>query len=276
LVAAFLPRWAYADDVVRTWTLNPYQSELLHELLERTRPEYGAYEVVPFTEKVSLARATELLIDGRLLNVITQGIGQPRLERDTIPVPFPIDKGLLGYRIGFIDRGNQGNLSRVENLDDMRQLRVGQGRGWGDVRIYEYNRIPVETSPDTPSLFAMLVHGRFDLFPRGINELAPEFAQRSKDYPTLTIDKHVLLHYPFCDAFYVSPSASRLAARLSAGFELIVADGSFNALFAKYYGKLVADLDLRHRVVVDLENPDLPPWVPLGRKELWFDPAHLP
>ncbi|MDB5541277.1 MAG: hypothetical protein JWQ89_3004 [Devosia sp.] len=276
LVATLLPRWAFADDVVRVWTLGDYQSALLHELLERTRPEYGAYEVVPFTEKVSLARATDLLIDGRLLNLITQGIGQPRLEREAIPVQYPIDKGLLGYRVGFIDAGNQEKLSGVKNLDDMRKLRVGQGRGWGDVRIYEFNGIPVETSPDTPSLFPMLVHGRFDLFPRGINEIAPEFTKYSRDYPSLAIEKHVLLHYPFYDAFYVSPAAPHLAKRLSAGFELIVADGSFDALFAKYFGKIVADLHLRNRVVVDMENPDLPPWVPLDRKELWFDPAQLP
>ena len=93
---------------------------------------------------------------------------------------------------------------------------------------------------------------------------------------SLGIDRHLLLHYPFCDALYVSPSASRLAARLSAGFELLVADGSFDALFAKYYGKVVADLDLRHRVVVNLKYPDLPAWVPIDRKELWFDPAYFP
>jgi hypothetical protein len=56
----------------------------------------------------------------------------------------------------------------------------------------------------------------------------------------------------------------------------MVADGSFDALFARHFGKLLANLNLRQRVVIELENPSLPAWVPLKRKELWFDPARLP
>jgi hypothetical protein len=56
----------------------------------------------------------------------------------------------------------------------------------------------------------------------------------------------------------------------------MVADGSFDALFARYFGKLLADLHLRQRVVIELENPFLPAWVPVKRKELWFNPARLP
>ena len=41
----------------------------------------------------------------------------------------------------------------------------------GDVRIYEYERIPVETTYDYESLVSMLLHGRFDLFPAGCGRL---------------------------------------------------------------------------------------------------------
>ena len=288
LMLTFLPHWALADDVVRP--LKPaeqlsqpdvYEFVLLHEVLERTRPDYGAYEEVPFTDTVSLARATQLAIEGHLVNLMVEGVGQPLLEQQMIPVPFPIDKGLLGYRIAFVDQRNQEKLSRVNSLAELRQLRVGQGSGWSDVRIYEHNRIPIETAPSYKwqaggSLFSMLLYGRFDLFPRGLNEIAPEFADFRDRYPDLAIEQHLLLHYPFCTAYYVSPAAPHLAARLSAGLERMVADRSFDTLFAKYYGKVVADLDLRHRVVIELENPFLPGWVPLDRRELWFDPAQLP
>ena len=56
----------------------------------------------------------------------------------------------------------------------------------------------------------------------------------------------------------------------------MVADGSFDVFFARHFRKLLADLNLRQRVVIELENPFLPAWVPLKRKELWFDPARLP
>jgi len=281
---AFPTRWTLADDVVRplrTQELLPnaggvYELALLHEVLERTRPEYGAYEEQPFTEPVSDARAYQLVIEGRLVNLLAAGVGQPPLEREMIPVPFPIDKGLLGWRVSLVDRRSQDRLSRLNSIEELRQFRVGQGSDWADVRIYEYNRIPVETASEFELLFPMLLHGRFDLFPRGLFEVHRELAAYGKRYPDLAIEQHLLLHYPFCDAYYVSRSAPHLAARLNAGLERMAADGSFDALFNKYFGKLLADLNLRQRVVIDLQNPFLPAWVPLGRKDLWFDPTRLP
>jgi hypothetical protein len=189
-----------------------------------------------------------------------------------IPVPFPIDKGLLGYRVALIDRRSQDRLSHVHSIEELRQLRFGQGSDWIDVRIYERERIPIETTADYESLIVMLLYGRFDLFPRGLYEIAPELAAYGERYPNLAVEKHLLLHYPFCRAFYVSRSTPRLAARLTAGLKRMVADGSFDAFFTGHFGKLLSDLDLRQRVVVELENPFLPAWVPLERKELWFDP----
>jgi hypothetical protein len=175
-ILALLPRWAFADDVVRplkTEELLPnagsvYELALLHEVLERTRPDYGAYEEQPFTQSVSDARAYQLVIEGRLVNLLAAGVGQPPLEREMIPVAFPIDKGLLGWRVSSIDRGSQDRLSHVNSVEELRQFRVGQGSDWADVRIYEYNKIPVETATDFELLFPMLLHGRFDLFPRGL------------------------------------------------------------------------------------------------------------
>jgi hypothetical protein len=285
LLLAVLPPCAVADDVVRVATfnwvfrpgaLNAYDFDLLREALERTRPDYGSYEMQPVTDKLSLARLLQLTIEGRWVNVLPTGVGEPVGEREMIPIPFPIDKGLLGYRVALIDRRNQERLSHVHSIEDLRQLRIGQGSGWSDVRVYEHQRIPLETTPDYDSLVLMLLHGRFDLFPRGLYEIAPEFAGYREGYPDLAVEQHLLLHYPFCEAFYVSRSAPRLAARLTAGFERMVADGSFDALFAKHFSKLLADLHLRQRVVIELENPFLPAWVPIKRKELWFDPARQP
>jgi hypothetical protein len=283
---AVLPCGAAADDVVKLVTfprlrpgaINPYELALLHEALERTRRDYGAYEVQPFTENVSIGRAIELAIEGRLVNVVSAGVGQsaPSPERDMIPVAFPIDKGLLGYRVAFINRRSQDRLSRVDSIEELRQLRIGQGSGWGDVRIYEHERIPVETTYDYESLVLMLLHGRFDLFPRGLWEVAPELAEYGTRYPDLAVEQHLLLHYPFFEAFYVSRSTPRLASRLTAGLERMVTDGSFDAFFASHFHRLLADLNLRERLAIELENPFLPAWVPLKRKELWFDPARLP
>lgn len=50
----------------------------------------------------------------------------------------------------------------------------------------------------------------------------------------------------------------------------MVADGSFDALFARYYDKLLAELNLRQRVVIELQNPFLLAWVPLERSSRHF------
>jgi hypothetical protein len=192
-----------------------------------------------------------------------------------IPVPFPIDKGLLGYRVALIDGRSKGRISHIHSLEDLRHLRVGQGSDWIDTRIYVHEQIPIETTADYESLVLMLLHGRFDLFPRGLYEIDPEFAAYADRYPVLAVDKHLLLHYSFCWAFYVSPSSPRLAARLTAGLERMLVDGSFNVFFARQFGKMLPDLHLRQRVVIELENPFLPAWVPVKRKELWFDPKGL-
>jgi hypothetical protein len=283
LMLAVLPPPAVADDVVRIvkyaqlrpGAVTDYDVALLQEVLERTRPDYGGYKLRTFTENVSNARAIQMAIEGNLVNVLTLGVGQPVPERELIPVPFAIDKGLLGYRVALIDRRSQDRLSRVLHIEDLRQLRVGQGSDWIDVRIYERERIPIETTADYESLIVMLLHGRFDLFPRGLYEIAPEIAAYRERYPNLAVEKHLLLHYPFCRAFYVSRSAPRLAARLTAGLERMAADGSFDVFFTRHFGKLLADLKLRSRIVIELENPFLPAWVPLNRKELWFDPKWL-
>jgi hypothetical protein len=280
LMLAVLPRWAVAEDVVRPLTFgyinDTYELVLLHEALELTRPDYGDYETQPYTEKLSLPRAIQLAIEGRLVNVLTAGVGEPAPEREMIPVPFPLDKGLLGYRVALIDRHSQDRLSHINSIEDLRRMRIGQGIGWGDLPIYEHEGIQVETTTDYDLLTVMLLHGRFDLYPRGLYEIAPEMAERGERYPDLAVEQHLLLHYPYCEAFYVSRSAPRLAARLTAGLERMRADGSFDALFARHFGKLFANLHLRQRVVIELENPSLPAWVPIKRKELWFNPARLP
>jgi hypothetical protein len=131
LMLASLPQWALADDVVRPiksegilpWATSAYELALLHEGLERTRPDYGGYAEQPFIEDVSNARAIQLAIEGRLVKLYPAGVGQPAPEREMIPVPFPIDKGLLGYRVSLIDRRSQDRLSRVHSMEGLRQLR---------------------------------------------------------------------------------------------------------------------------------------------------------
>ncbi len=254
---------------------NQYPFELLDEVLKRTIPEWGHYVEQPFTEPISVARAHQEALKGELLNILVSDVGQKLLDEGMIPVPFPIDKGLLGYRVSLIDRRSRQRIAAVTSVEQLRSLRVGQGSNWGDVRIFEHNRVPVQTAATYESLFPMLLGGRFDLFPRSAIEVALELAEYGRRYPELAIDQHLLIRYPYAQCFYVSKSEPRLAARVAAGLDRMAKDGSFDALFDKYFAKSLRSLRLGQRVVIDLQNPFLPGWVPLDRKELWFDVTRL-
>ena len=247
-----------------------YPFELLDEVLKRTVSDWGPYVEQPYTDPISVARSHQEALRGTLINVMISDVGQKELDEGMIPVPFPIDKGLLGYRVALIDGRNQQRIAAVTNIEQLRSLTVGQGSNWGDVRIYKHNRVPVDVANTYESLFLMLLAGRFDLFPRGATEVTLELAEYGRRYRGLAIDQHLLIRYPFAQCFYVSKSDPHLAARLAAGLEQMAKDGGFDALFNKHFGKPLRDLRLKQRVIIDLDNPFLPVWVPLDRKELWL------
>lgn len=277
-LAIALSATALATEVVK-----PFQSEadrvryafhyeLLDAVLRRTVGKYGPYAMQPYREPISSTRGHHEAIRGDILNLLISDAGHRIIEEGMIPIPYPLDKGLLGYRIALIRRQDQARIERIDNIEQLRSLTVGQGRNWGDVKIFEYNQIPIDASSTTyESLFVMLERGRFDLFPRGATEIKAEMAAYGRQYPELSIDRHLLIKYPYAQFFYVSRSAPHLAARLQDGLEQMVGDGSLDALFDKHFARALAELKLGQRVVIELENPYLPAWVPLQRKELWFD-----
>jgi hypothetical protein len=77
-------------------------------------------------------------------------------------VRLPIDKGLLGYRMFLVREADLPRFATVRTLDDLRKLRVGQGKDWIDVPILRKAGFPVVEGTSYPGLFAMLAAGRFD------------------------------------------------------------------------------------------------------------------
>lgn len=266
---------AGAQDVVKVprppnFVRFAYHYGLLDEILRRTVGTHGPYIDQPCTEPLSTARIQQEAIKGELINVLALDVGSDLVNQNMIPIPYPIDKGLLGYRVALIVGENQARIGAISNLAGLRGLTVGRGEGWGDVRIFQHNGVPVETTPSYDSLFAMLARGRFDLFPRGITEAPQELLAFRERYPRLAIEQTLLIKYPYAQFFYVSRSEPRLAARIKLGLEAMLADGSFEAMFQQHFAGPIAELRLSERKVIELENPFLPEWVPFGREELWF------
>ena len=237
-----------------------YHFELLDAALKRSVPVYGPYREEAYLETMSAGRDQIEGPRGELINILIANAGIAALDDGMLHVPVPLDRGLLGTRISFVNKDQQAALDKVKTLDDLKAFALGQGEGWGDVKILEHNGLKVETAPEYASLLDMLEKGRFALFPRGATEISAEFATYHAKHPDLAIERHLVIRYPNAQYFYVAKNAPRLAERIEYGLKEMLKDGSFDAIYAKHFAAALADLKLDERVVINIENPFLPDW----------------
>ena len=147
-------------------------------------------------------------------------------ERRVEPIRYPIFRGLLGFRIFIANRSAGELLSHDISENELKNLTVVQGEGWGDVEALRSGGFKkVKTLSDFESLFRMIAIGRADLFPRSIIEPYGELAARCqldknnwcKD-ANLMIDSHFLVAYRFPLFFFVSPERPDLKVLLTGAF----------------------------------------------------------
>ena len=188
-----------------------------------------------------------------------------------LPVRIPIDRGLLGWRLLLVRRAELAQWKQVRSLADLRQRLAGQGHDWPDTTILRANGLKVGTSSVYESLFRMLAAGRVDYFPRSILEVDAELA--GGRHPELAIVPELMLHYPAATYLFVSPARPELAARLKAGLEAAIADGSLQRLHREHYGATLRAHPVPPQGVLRLNNPLLPAETPVQRRELWLQPG---
>lgn len=233
------------------------------------------YRLEILKEDFTQARINEEVRIGGALDACWNS-SDAQLESQLTPIRIPLFKGLLGYRIFIINKNNQARFDRIQTLNDLKQLTLGQGRTWADTRILEANGFNVIKVNKYPGLFYMVEGGRFDAFPRGVHEPFGELAERPQ--LDLAVEQHLMLYYKMPFYLFVSNNNRELQLDLSLGFERAIADGSFDETFLgdKAIQDVIAKAHMKERKVFVLDNPTLSPETPLERKELWFDPQTLP
>lgn len=244
--------------------------EILRMVLEKTIPEFGPYELRPSKLHTNGLRYLNNLARGSDLNVVWSSTTEEK-ERNYLPIRIPLRKGILGYRVVLVHKDKQALLKEVKTLDDLKRFTVGQGVGWDDSKLYEANGIAVIEAKYS-NLFRMLSYQRFDLFPRGINEVFSEFEKESVQNPDLLIDDSILIHYPWPYYFFVSKNNLALHKRLETGLRKMLKDGSFDAIFWKYNGKAIEATNFKKRRIIHIQNYLLPKETPLHDASLWFRP----
>jgi hypothetical protein len=251
-----------------------YGITLLRTILEKTSGFYGSFRMLP-AEKMNIGRAIEFLKaeEVETVNVVWTTSSKNR-EESLLPIRVPIRKGLLGYRVFLIKKEDKAKFSAIQTVEELKNLKVGQGHIWNDVKVFEGNGFEVVTGPDYEGLFRMLMEGRFDYFSRGINEAPEEYDARKDILPNLMIEDTILLYYPWPKYFFTSKKNPVLAERIELGMKMMIKEGSFEKLFLKYHKEDIDRVNLPNRKLFKIHNPLLPLATPLDKKELWFDPVN--
>ncbi|MEQ6290566.1 hypothetical protein ACFPAG_08090 [Vogesella sp. GCM10023246] len=220
--------------------------------LSKSGHPYKLQSVLPeMLQGRSIARALD---PGGDLDVLWSMTTRER-EARLLPVRFPVDKGLLGWRIAIVRQDRAALFARVQGIQDLRYFTAGQEHDWPDVGILRANGLPVMTAGQYESLFKMLASKRFDYFPRGITEAQAEIDAHPK--LGLTIDRFVVLHYPAAEYFFVTPRKPKLAEHIQQGLLRAKADGSFNRLFHAHFDPILQRAQLAQRRIIELTNPQI-------------------
>ncbi|OPZ60764.1 MAG: hypothetical protein BWY87_00273 [Deltaproteobacteria bacterium ADurb.Bin510] len=274
LLACLLAGPLQAATVVRYFQTDAryaYRTELLRLALDKTRATDGPYALRPCHGGGQLATARGLVLVEKGAADVFSLATTAELERRFIPVRIDIMRGILGYRIFLIHRDSVAAFKAVKSLDQLRQQFVaGFGAAWPDLAILQAGGLSVEPVDVYESLFPMLAFKRFDYFPRGINEIWDEQLTWGRRYPQLRVEESLALYYPMTVYFFVSKHNPALAKRLERGLQLVLADGSFRALFLKSHGQAIRQSRLERRRLFRLKNPTLPPGTPDPEPGWWL------
>jgi ABC-type amino acid transport substrate-binding protein len=245
-----------------------YSLALLRLALDKAHADY---RVENAREAMRQSRAIAELASGSGKVHIVASMTSSEREATLLPIRIPLDRGLLGWRIALVPAERADMFKDVKSRVELARYFAGQESDWPDAAILRANGLGVVVSTGYGSLFKMLSARRFDYFPRSAGEIVPE-AEQYRD-KGLTMDRNIVLHYPAALYFFVNRADAKLADAIRAGLETAIADDSFEQLFQAYYGKAIAQTDLGHRIVIELENPLLPAETPLQRRELWIHPS---
>lgn len=247
-----------------------YFRGLLH--LSMSKAGFSDISILPAEEKMEQGRAVKQLARDQVINVIWT---MTSIERESrlLPIRIPLLKGLLGYRIFIIRTEDVHKFEKINVIEQLKEYVAGQGHDWPDTQILRSNGLTVHTSSNYEGLFSMLKLGRFDYFPRGINEIWQEMEAHKGQ--GLSIESNLMLYYPSPIYFFVNQNNERLASFIRLGLEKAIEDGSFDQYFMGFEGHkaMFEQANLGQRSVISLENPGLPEKTPLTEKAFWLVPG---
>lgn len=245
-----------------------YPNELLEMAFDKT-PEFGDVDLASNFLNITRNRQLMELQNGEFLDVVAQPT-KLDWEAKLIPIYIPIKKGIMSYRLFFINKDSQDKLSMFNTLEEVKKLRTGAGSQWSTTRAMKDAGFNLVTTAKYASLFPMLKAKRYEVFPRGIDEIWGEYEFNKQNNANLIIENHLALYIPLPAYFFVNPRKKDLAKRIRLGLDRMIDDGSFDDIFNKYYGDTVAKANLESRKVFEIKNINVSDKIPLSTERYWY------
>lgn len=234
-----------------------YNIDLIRLALEKTKDKYGDFKMMPLPKMNHLRSLYTVSTDMQPNILLEMSYSDKNIENENLTyINFPIDYGVMGYRICFARREILPQLANVKTLDELRRFTIGQGLGWADVDILRANGLQVTVVDNYESLFKMTSAGRVDLFCRGATEIKSEFEQ-FRSAADIDFDRTFTLVYRLPRFFFTNRKNWQLKARIEEGLGLAYQDGSLTQLWLKHYRDNIDLVNVKARRKILLKNPFL-------------------
>lgn len=224
-------------------------------------------------------RAVDRMTDARALREMSSPQGEvdvvvamPSPERDRLlrAVPVPLYRGLFGWRLLVVRRGEAERFSGMRQVADLAPMTFLQGEDWPDTEILRANGLQVRTGPRVDALYTLLGTGEGDAFPRGVTEPPGELAASGDRFEVVP---GLVLHYRADLFFYVRREHRSLAHRLHQALHRLQRAGTHDRLLRSLHGDAIAQAGLAQRHVLRLRNPLLPASLTALPAQAWRVPT---
>ena len=107
-----------------------YVKKVLELALDKTKAEYGDYELNATYNGVNVGRILRQMEQQPESNFFFKTSMTNDVSQRFLAIPFPVDRGVAGYRVAFIRDGQQSRYCENETLESIKyKLSIVQGIG---------------------------------------------------------------------------------------------------------------------------------------------------
>ena len=266
LIISINSSWAAISVKVSDTRENNFYMEVLSWVLEKSGKEF---KIISKKYPVSSQKRKIFLLKNGEIDILYAGTSK-QLEKELLPIRFPIMRGLVGRRLFIIHKNYQVDYNLIMTLKDLKKHTGVQGIGWGDKEVLEASGLKqVEKLYD--DIFRNINAGSRYYFPRGMTEVFSEFIDKKQKLPNLDIEKRIVLVYKTAVFFFVNPSNIELANIVKTGFSKAYEDGGYYRFFYNHplIKSSIEQANLQKRIKIEIPNPFLSSDTEAIPKQYW-------